>query len=49
MLPLSSQGEAGSPGVEDLVESPVEGKGEGAVEEGAAAMPGDQDRGELLE
>ena len=47
MLPLSSPGEAGSPGVEDLVERPVEGEGEGALKEGSAARPRYQDSGKL--
>ncbi len=49
MLPLSSPGEAGPPSVQDLVEGASEGEGEGAMEEGASARPGDQDRGELLQ
>ena len=48
MLPLRSQGEARPPSVEDLVEGDVEGEGEGALEEGASAWPGDQNRGEFL-
>ena len=48
MFPLSSPGEAGSPSIEDLVESAVEGQGKGALEKGAAAGPSNQDRSELL-
>ena len=47
MLPLSSPGEAGSPRVEDLMESAVEGEGEGPLKEGASARPCYQDNGEL--
>ena len=49
MLLLSTPSEAGPPSVEDLVEGASEGEGEGAMEEGASARPGDHDRGELLQ
>ena len=49
MLPLGSQGEAGAPSIEDLVEGAVNGEGEEALEEGAFTWHGDQDRGELLQ
>ncbi len=39
MLPMSTPGEAGSPCVENLVESPVEGEGERSLKEGAAMGP----------
>ncbi len=48
MLPLGSPSKAGSPRVEDLVESAFDGEGEWALEERAPAWPVDQDRGELL-
>ncbi len=49
MLPLGSPSEAGTQSIEDLVEGAVNGEGEGALEEGASAWPGDQDRGKLLQ
>ena len=49
MLPLGSPSEAAAPSIEDLVEGPVNGEGEGTLEEGASAWHGDQDRGKLLQ
>ena len=48
-LPLGSPCETGAPSIKDLVEDAVNGEGEGVVEEGASAWPGDQDRGKLLQ
>ena len=46
---MGSPREVGAPSVEGLVEGSVKGEGEGALEEGASAWPGDQDRGKLLQ
>jgi hypothetical protein len=49
MFPLCSPGKAGSLGVQDLSEIPVEREGKGSLKEGATRGLGDQGRGELLE
>ena len=48
-MPLGSQGQSGTPSVEDLVEGTIDGEGEGALEEHASTRHGDQGRGEFLQ
>ncbi len=48
MLPLGGPGEAGAPGVHDLVESTVDGENEGSLEESVAPGSCHQDCSEFL-